>query len=838
MGYLKAALVGATTSLLCALLLLSTAYARADERDPQSFDIRPQGLAAALSEFARQSHEEILFAPDVVAEKRSGGVRGTMQPLAALKVLLNDSGLPFSSTPSGAILIGQAGASPVISAGHAGDSSQKEGKKNSSQDFRLAQVDQGANSQSPTLGNSASRPQDSSQKGQLAEIIVTAQKRSERVQDVPISIAVLTADELQKREVTSIDDLSFAVPGLSVQNSGSYQRRIVLRGISNLSGNSSLIGVYLDEADVTSNPSYQLDLRTYDLERVEVLRGPQGTLYGEGSVGGTIRFITKNPVLDRFAMNADVAALFTQNGAPGQRIEEVANVPVIENELGLRIAGTFDHEGGWIDQPDANQRNFNGQDVADVRVKALWQPAAQVAVNAMVLIHRNDASPNLGEDQNGDYTQPFNLATTPSGKDDFDVYNLTFAYDFPLAQLLSTTSYIDQNKQTENYGIIYQATPPGTPPYDEYYPRYVASYNTTNEELRLTSTGSGPWQWTVGGFYRYFKSATDVPSYYFGFPGPPGTALPSPFSYQSNNLSRSWAVFGDTNYKIADRLTLGMGLRYFEDDEENRLSGQTARFHTLNPRAYAEYKLTEAVNAYASAGKGFRSGGFNAPTQPTYGPESVWTYELGTKISLLQNRLSADAAVFYSNYSNYQVYGIPPLPAQPIGITSDAGRATIKGIEWDLTWRPADEWSLGFHGNYLVNYKFTEINTIAYSNGAPSTAYAVGDSLPLVQKHTFSESLERDFKWNGKAGFARLDYSQSGRETYGDRSVGPWYHSESDIINLLNFNTRLQWNDSLSLGVFVQNLLNNRGFTDPFSIEAAAARLRPRTYGVEFGVTF
>src|ERR1700722_355980 len=146
MAHLKAALVGAATSLLCTLLLLSAAYARADERAPQSFDIRPQDLAAALSEFARQSHEEILFAPDIVAEKRSGGVRGTMQPLAALKILLNESGLPFSSTPSGAILIGQAGASPVFSTAEARDNSQKEGKNNSSKDFRVAQMDQGKSS--------------------------------------------------------------------------------------------------------------------------------------------------------------------------------------------------------------------------------------------------------------------------------------------------------------------------------------------------------------------------------------------------------------------------------------------------------------------------------------------------------------------------------------------------------------------------------------------------------------------------------------------------------------------------------------------------------------------
>src|SRR3984957_17897474 len=162
MGHRKGALLGATTSLLGTLLLLSTACGRADERAPQSFDIRPQSLAAALSEFARQSHEEILFAPDVVAEKRSGGVRGTMEPLAALKILLNGSALPFSSTPSGAILIGQAGASAVVSAGGAPNESQKEGKKSSSGDFRVAQLDQGKNSQSfsvirnpPTSENNA-----------------------------------------------------------------------------------------------------------------------------------------------------------------------------------------------------------------------------------------------------------------------------------------------------------------------------------------------------------------------------------------------------------------------------------------------------------------------------------------------------------------------------------------------------------------------------------------------------------------------------------------------------------------------------------------------------------
>ena len=308
----------------------------------------------------------------------------------------------------------------------------------------------------------------------LGEVVVTAEKHEERLIDVPISIDAMGADELQTRKVTNIDDLSLAVPGLLVSSSGSYQRDIQIRGVSNITGNlgSSMVGLYLDEASVTSGRFFQPDLRTYDLERVEVLRGPQGTLFGEGSVGGTIRFITKHPVLDRFAMTGDVAGLFTEDGAPGQRIEGALNVPLIKNELGLRVAGTFDHGSGWMNQPATGRAHFNGQDLVDMRVKGLWQPAPQFKVNAMAVIHRNDAPPNIGEDLNGNYTQAFNLTTTPSTTDKYDLYNLPLTYDFPVVRVLSTTGYFKQDREARNLGFQFQLTPPGTPAYDDYLPQY------------------------------------------------------------------------------------------------------------------------------------------------------------------------------------------------------------------------------------------------------------------------------------------------------------------------------------------------------------------------------
>ena len=185
----------------------------------------------------------------------------------------------------------------------------------------------------------------------------------------------LTAEDLANRNVVNLDDLPFFVPGLAVESNGA-QRRAVIRGISNTGGsNSPLIGLYLDEADVSSGVFSQLDLNTYDLERVEVLRGPQGTLYGEGSAGGTIRFITKDPSLDHFAFASDVEALFTHKGSPSDRLTAALNIPVIDNVLGFRIAGAFDHNGGWIDQPAAGRKDINGGDSTDIRVKGLWTPS-------------------------------------------------------------------------------------------------------------------------------------------------------------------------------------------------------------------------------------------------------------------------------------------------------------------------------------------------------------------------------------------------------------------------------------------------------------------------------
>lgn len=787
-------------------------------------DIPAQDLSSALTQFGRDAGTEVVFTPEAVRKRVSASIKGEFTREKAISLLLDGTGLTFRIGSQGAIVI----VVPAVAGDRPNQTSLSGGL---SDDTHIARAAAGQESVS-SGGSQAGSDQAFAKQPGLEEIVVTAQKREERLQDIPISIVALTGADLAKRNITNIDDLSTVVPGLSVQDDGDV-RRIALRGMANVFGNASLIGVYLDESDVTSTGSTQLPLDTYDLQRVEVLRGPQGTLYGEGSVGGTIRFITNSPDPSQFTFNSDVTALFTQAGTPSQRIQGAINVPLVDNLLALRVATQFDHEGGWINQPAANQRDINDQTIADVRTKVLWQPLEPLTVSAMAEIHRNNAGPSSGEDSSGNYTQAFNLTTTPRITEDYDLYNLTISYDTGWARLLNTSTYFNQSNDSYNREHYFQLTAPPSTPFEEYLPLSTENESSVNDELRLTSVGSGPWQWTLGTFYRGFKNSSGIPSYYFALPGPPGAPLPPSIGpYFVADQSKAWSIFGDTSYKLFDRLTIGAGVRSYWDHEYAYDPYQEAPFHSVDPRFYADLKLNNQVNLYLSAAKGFRSGGFNSAGSPTYGPESVWTYELGSKMSLMEHRLNIDADVFYSDYKNYIVAGVSPTDFTTGTIDQNAGDAVMKGVEWNLSWRPVDEWVFSVNGDYLDTY-FTTVNLVPAS--AP---VAVGDNVDFTPKYQGDVSAERDFRWNGKSAFSRLDYSLQGRETYRNRSIGPWYLSESNVIRMLNFNTGIQWNENLSLGVFAQNLLNDRGYTSPIVIETDAARARPRTYGVDFGVKF
>src|SRR5262245_15820434 len=191
----------------------------------------------------------------------------------------------------------------------------------------------------------------------LGEIVVTAQKREQALKDVPMSVTAIKGEELELRSLSSIQDISFAVPGMAMREDGPGSYTIFMRGLSNQYGYDALVGVYLDEATVTISGYDQMDVRVLDLDRIEVLKGPQGTLYGQGMIAGAVRYITKKPKLDAFEGRVEVGESFVDSGDSKESLTGVVNIPLATGKFALRIAGQLERGGGWQDQPEAGIKN-------------------------------------------------------------------------------------------------------------------------------------------------------------------------------------------------------------------------------------------------------------------------------------------------------------------------------------------------------------------------------------------------------------------------------------------------------------------------------------------------
>lgn len=784
---------GATTASTLALTVVTLSHAQ----EMKAFDIEAQSLSSALLEYSEQSDTNVIVSGDIVDGKSAPALSGEMASDEALEKLLSGSGLKYEADADGSVMIMLA-------------SVQQTEQRNGL--FRLAQAD------TQSIGSVSDAR--AAAEAQIDTIVVTAQKREQKNLDVPISIVAIGGEELDARGIENVLDLSLTVPGLSVADSGVFQRRIYLRGLGNIAGSQSLVGIYLDEVPLSSgNPSQNFDLRTFDLDRVEVLKGPQGTLYGQGSVGGTLRFITNYPNLEEAEGRLNTSAYFTEDGAPSQQIQGVVNIPLIDDTLAVRVVGSFENVGGWIDQPEVDQRDINDMDIANVRVKTLWLPTDALEVSGMVNIFRNTSgAPSVGEDADGNYFSALQSGLTPSGHDNYEIYNLSAVYDFGAFALSSSSSYSNRERELSNFkstgGIeILWRDSTGT---SEFF----------TQEFRLSSTSDSNLQWTIGGFYQdiEFTSALTIDA------GPEGGDLNSIFTSSTDEVteqSESFAAFGELSYTLG-AFEIGAGVRYYEDDRSFLDSSglQEDTFDDIAPRAFIRYAVTDDINIYASAGKGFRSGGFNSLGEPRFDPESTWSYELGAKGRYFDGTLAADIALFYSDSSSFQQEG--SIPGTAFVATQTVGDVEIKGVDWAFNWRVTDQLQLSFNGNYVD----TELVDISVGG----TQLVAGDELNFISEYQCDVGLIYDFEVSNMPGMFRVDYThQAGQET---RNRGIGFLSESDDVGLIGASADLYLNDAVTLGIFGRNLENEREFLDPNEAVSTAPRATPRTYGFRVDVRF
>jgi iron complex outermembrane receptor protein len=677
---------------------------------------------------------------------------------------------------------------------------------------------------------------------ELSEVIVTAQKREQRLIDVPMAVSVVGAEELAQRNIESVQDLSFAVPGLTMREDGPGSYTIFLRGLANQSGSGALVSQYLDEVPLSLSGYDQLSPQPLDFARVEVLKGPQGTLYGQGSAGGTIRYITNRPKLDRVEGNVEGMLYGVEHGELGGKATGVINVPLVKDVLALRLAGSYEDGGGWIDQPEAGIKDGNGTKLINFRAKLLWAPTDRLQAEAMIQLHRADTKLGLGfeePDRTVDIGPDRSKVLIPK-KFDFTIYNLEVRYDLGFADLVSATSYIDHDHQ---YPFTY------IPRAGNFSYGYVEGNDDRflnadqfSQEVRLSSSGK-PLEWTVGAFYRD-SERTLVADYEYAY-APAGDlyagggTLYDNLYYRDHSTSKSYSLFADAAYHVNDRLTAGAGVRYFHDKQTSVIEYapntgplQRASFHSVDPRVYVSYRYAEQANLYASFGKGFRSGGFNsAPFEP-YNPEKIYTYELGTKASVAGGALQFELVGFYTQYKDMVRRRLTQVNGAYLSESSNIGEVEVKGVEFGAAWRPVRALTVTANGSYLRS-KITQTDPGDVVN-------LPGDRTDYTPRWSYTLGAKYDFDWaGGVPGFARVDFEHRDKVTYIDRSsfFASVLPQTSDSLDLLNASIGAKF-EAVNVEVFATNLTDENHSIDPYRGWANANRTRPRTVGVKVGYAF
>jgi iron complex outermembrane recepter protein len=740
---------------------------------------------------------------------------------------------------------------------------------------------------------------------ELQEIVVTAEKRDSTVQKTPISITAISGADLQAQGLSDMTSVAQQVPGVSFKTSGPGQTEFEMRGLTSTGGESPTVGFYLDDAILTpaamaQNGKTVIDPSLFDLNRVEVLRGPQGTLYGAGSMGGTIKLVTNQPDPKAFAANVEVIGSGTSDGGGFNHTENVMlNIPLMQDVVALRLVGTDKYIDGWIDRkvvspfpPEVNgstaRGNVAGAPVAEDfqhsntehlqagRATLLIQPIDRLSIT-LGYMHQSLTqdgpstidSPPLTET----HYQPFDLAEPFSDK--FDLFTLTGKYNFDSFQLVSASAYWDrQQNQTQDISEAMQDYiggffgPPAAFPYSStatvteggstFFGLGAGSITEDDytrqfsEELRLASTGEGPLQWLVGGYYSSFGATSHVFSFY------PDTNDGFNADFGTTNLADNhrkvdidqYAAFGEVSYMLPDNLKASLGARYYEyhSNSVTSVSGVSANGTSnplfglaqnsgVTPKFDLAYIPDDNTTVYGTVSKGFRPGGPNSPipvppcasAAPTqFGPDSVWSYELGEKLRFLNSRVSVNGDIYYEDWTNVQQ---EVAPSCGFKFTANAGKATVYGAELEVAVVLVPGLVLSQNAGYTHATNSTTL---------PAAGVVAGQRLLDVPEVTANTALSYKQPLANDLNFvSRLtnSYVSSIQDITFTRNSLPAY----DLVNFRLGVETGRW----SAVLFADNLTNKMALLGDtgalsanISILNRVATNQPRTIGVDLNVKF
>lgn len=717
--------------------------------------------------------------------------------------------------------------------------------------------------------------QDSSAAQGIEEVIVTATKRgTAALQDTASSIRAFTHETLKDQNITQFENWARFVPGVTFRDLGPGEKTIVTRGL--VSTGAATTAVYFDEVVITAfndgeGGGRNVDFKMYDLERVEVLRGPQGTLYGGSALGGLVRLLPAQPDSTVLTGGAEISGSNTTNGSDNYMANAYLNVPLIEDRLALRVVGWYEDSSGYIDQIRFGINNINDEETTGGRVMLRWNASDKLTVSAFVM-HQNQEIGGVSRfnpigsvaQQLPGFSDPPLVVTEDLQNTDFSqnprkdqatLYSLKAEFDLGFGNVVAVTNLFDReflNNFDSTPILLFFGVPiPAISSFPE-------DRRIWSNELRFNSNFDGPVQVLAGLFYQEedLESSSDV-----FVVDDSGLAISDTADILSVVRDRSFdesAVFGEVTYNFSDRFSSTVGARFAQFDfvtDENALvpffgppmgpeptrkgddNATTLKFNL-------SYKFDEDKLFYFTAAEGFRRGGLNLNAfgdlfdiPETFESDQLWNFEIGAKTSWFDNRLIVNATLFTIRWEDIQVE--TTNDENTAEFFTNAGKAQIDGIELELFARPMEGLDITATVG-LMDARLTENQPPRSSD--PNDPIRGLDGDPINNVPDWAVSLSGQYSWawfSDYKGFVRVDFAaQDGSNTtISPRNPFNVRLKSSDLTNL-QFGIR---NRRWRIVAYADNLFNQRPENDAineFTNILAFITSRPRTVGVRAGYRF
>jgi outer membrane receptor protein involved in Fe transport len=717
----------------------------------------------------------------------------------------------------------------------------------------------------------------------LNEVVVTATRRSERLQDVPLSITAFSQEDLTQKGIVGFEGIARETPGAVLNVASDNNFRLTARGISTNgwgAGLQTTTTIYLDELPIstvgnTVTPSPNL----YDVERVEFLRGPQGTLFGSGSLSGALRILTHSPDLNNFDASALVDMGYTPDGsALRQRYDSMVNIPLVSDTLGLRVVSFYRNEDGYVDNVGTKVKDSNSLIDAGGRAILLWKPSDRFSVRLLGSYENSDpkdaslTNPLLGDRKRFSSKPDLYTART-------QIYNATLDYRFDFADLISSTTY---SVSGQAFDVDLAGTFADTIP---FYLRDELQSRAVVQETRLVSAQGGPLDWVVGSFYLHRD--TNINGVYESSPGflaargMSGLGPDSIFqSFPSDTRTYELAGFGDLTYHLTEKFSVTGGVRYgrYGGTVDTFAGTNTAYFTnalffipgplavipvpastTRYPsaekaswKASISYEPSHNTTEYVTVSTGYRTPVYNSRAGSASvvdpkdliipsgaGSDGLTNYEIGSKGQWLNSRLTANLAAYYIDWRNIQVQA--NRQSDSVQFATNVGRAASKGLEAEITVSPVPSLILGLNGSWN-DAKVTELSTEeAIISGAVKGSRLAS---PHLQGSLFGSY---NYRFTSTVtGLSSFQVEHVGSFPNGFPNVpgtagklNPLY-GQTDAYTYVNLQTGVGVGKTTAT-LYVENLANSNAvvYIHPEAfVDSRYAILRPRTFGVRFGYQF